>query len=78
MQFIQTDLAEKLDVSFLKAIGGYMSMDLLIKGVYTYLTILRHRYISGRLTYTFRLSVYGWKVFLFYALFDMVDWLGKV
>uniref|UniRef100_A0A1J3FLM3 Zinc-binding alcohol dehydrogenase domain-containing protein 2 n=1 Tax=Noccaea caerulescens TaxID=107243 RepID=A0A1J3FLM3_NOCCA len=37
-EFIQTDLAEKLDVSFLKAIGGYMSMDLLIKGAFELIT----------------------------------------
>lgn len=34
MQFIKTDLAEAIDASILESIGGYMSMDMLIKGVY--------------------------------------------
>ncbi|KAL9859546.1 putative short-chain dehydrogenase/reductase SDR, NAD(P)-binding domain superfamily [Arabidopsis thaliana] len=32
--FIKTDLAEAIDASILESIGGYMSMDMLIKGVY--------------------------------------------
>lgn len=39
VQFIKTDLAEAIDASILQAIGGYMSMDMLIKGVYAYRNI---------------------------------------
>lgn len=33
MQFIQTELAGAIGDSFLHSLGGYMSMDMLIKGV---------------------------------------------
>ncbi|KAG5388029.1 hypothetical protein IGI04_029570 [Brassica rapa subsp. trilocularis] len=37
-EFIQTDLAEAIGASFLQAIGGYMPMDMLIKGAFELIT----------------------------------------
>ncbi|EFH70466.1 ARP protein [Arabidopsis lyrata subsp. lyrata] len=37
-EFIKTDLAEAIDASILQAIGGYMSMDMLIKGAFELIT----------------------------------------
>ncbi|KAG2255212.1 hypothetical protein Bca52824_074506 [Brassica carinata] len=37
-EFIQTDLAEAIGASFLQSIGGYMPMDMLIKGAFELIT----------------------------------------
>ncbi|CAA0282196.1 unnamed protein product [Arabidopsis thaliana] len=37
-EFIKTDLAEAIDASILESIGGYMSMDMLIKGAFELIT----------------------------------------
>ncbi|KAG7599975.1 NAD(P)-binding domain superfamily [Arabidopsis suecica] len=37
-EFIKTDLAEAIDASILQSIGGYMSMDMLIKGAFELIT----------------------------------------
>lgn len=48
VQFIQTELAGAIGDSFLQSLGGYMSMDMLIKGVcisdYTSYRYIRDRY----------------------------------
>lgn len=32
MQFVQTDLASKMDPKFIDMVGGFMSMEMVVKG----------------------------------------------